>query len=92
MRPFLEAGRSSGLEMNLLYGKALMSAGKYNEAVDILADTLKQYGLNAQTLNALGDAYTGLGNPGEAIKAFEKSLEIQPGQTEILAKLERLKK
>lgn len=42
-------------------------------------------------LNALGDVYLRLGNPAKARQVLERSLEIDPNQTEIQQKLESLK-
>jgi len=50
------------------------------------------YGLNANLLNSLGDCYSRLGSNEEALAAWEKSLEINANQPEILKKIKALKK
>jgi hypothetical protein len=48
--------------------------------------------LNTSLLNAVGECYVGLQDREEALKAWEKSLELNPDQPEIEEKVKDVKK
>jgi len=52
----------------------------------------KHFGLNANLLNALGECYFRLGIRDEALAAWEKSLEINPNQPEVIKRVKAIKK
>jgi len=73
-------------------GKAHQSLGEFQQAVAVYNQAIAHYGLNANLLNSLGDCYSRLGSNEEALAAWEKSLEINANQPEILKKIKALKK
>jgi len=50
------------------------------------------YGLNTKVLNMIGESYFRISNSEGALKAWEKSLEINPDQPQIIDKVNALKK
>jgi tetratricopeptide (TPR) repeat protein len=92
LKPFTDQPEPIEFQAYLIMGEAYRSMGKLNEAVGILSKSLRLSGLNPLTLNALGDCYIDLQNYPEALKALEKSLELDPLQDDIKAKAEKLRK
>jgi len=90
--PFFNHLEPAPYEMFLVLGKACQNLGELTEAVDVYYKTINHYGLNIYLLNSLGDCYTSMGNPEEALAAWEKSLEIDPNQIKVKKKIELLKK
>jgi tetratricopeptide (TPR) repeat protein len=64
-------------------GKSAHSLGQMDEAIADYSDYLSRFGLNLEILNLLGTAHYQKGNAGEALKAWQRSLEINPGQENI---------
>jgi tetratricopeptide (TPR) repeat protein len=79
-------------EIPALLGQACHALGEFQEAVTHYAAYLSRFGTNLDILNYLGACYFQLGNKGEAVKAWTKSLELSPNQEKIRALLESLKK
>ncbi len=92
LKPFTDLPEPTGFQAYLTLGAAYRALGRLDEAVDILDKSLRLNGLNPLTLNAVGDCYIDLGNYAEALKALEKSLEMETQQTTIKAKVEELRK
>ena len=92
LAPFLERPEGVPYEMAMLAGEALRRSGDFDRAVQVLERTVSHYGVNAAVLNALGESYLGWGKTAEALAAFEKSLQLSPGQPEIQKKVVGLKK
>lgn len=90
--PFFNHSETAPYDMFLVLGKAYQNLGELTEAIDVYNKTISHYGLNTYLLNSLGECYTSMGNPEEALAAWEKSLEIDPKQIELKRKIERLKK
>jgi GWxTD domain-containing protein len=91
LAPFLGRAQRAGYEMYVLAGEASRKAGDFARAVEVLNQAVSHYGVNASILNALGESYLGLGKSGEALAAFEKSLELSPEQPETRQKIADLK-
>lgn len=89
--PFFNRSEPPPYEMFIILGKACQNLGELNEAVDVYNKTISYYGLNTHLLNSLGECYKSLGNPEEALAAWEKSLEIDPEQSQIKKNIELLK-
>lgn len=70
-------------------GKSAHSLGRLDEAIADYTDSLSRFGLNLEILNLLGTAHYQKGNAAEALRAWKRSLEINPGQ-ENIQKLVRL--
>lgn len=64
-------------------GKSLHSLGQLDEAIADYEDYLSRFGLNLEILNLLGTAHYQKGNAAEALRAWQRSLEISPGQENI---------
>jgi GWxTD domain-containing protein len=75
-----------------ILGQAYQALGEYASAVAVYKGYLASYGTNINILNLIGECYNRLGNTEEALVAWEKSLELNPGQEEIKGKVEALKK
>ncbi len=91
LNPFLDASRAPKYEIYLLAGQALLKTGNFAGALDILDRTASRFGINASLLNARGDCYARLGRPKEALAAWDKSLEINRDQPEIVKKRDALR-
>jgi GWxTD domain-containing protein len=79
-------------EFLAILGQAYQALGEYAQAVAVYKAALTSYGTNINILNSIGECYNRLGNTEEALVAWEKSLELNPGQEEIKSKVEALKK
>jgi tetratricopeptide (TPR) repeat protein len=90
LRPFL----SEEVENFTLYaslGRASQGLEEYDEAIGFYQAYIEHEGLNYEILNAMGQCHRGLGNIEEAVRALEKSLELNPDQPEIRETLKNLK-
>jgi GWxTD domain-containing protein len=72
-------------------GDISQKLGHYLEAVSYYRRYTEGEGLTIDALNALGTCYYQLGNPQEALAAWEKSLEMNPEQAEVKKMVESLK-
>lgn len=90
LAPFLKPELKS-FEPFLLVARAQHALGDFNKALENYKKALSIKGLDPDILNSIGDCYLKSGNKDEAIKAFEKSLEISPSQNFILNILKELK-
>ncbi|MEN6560167.1 MAG: GWxTD domain-containing protein [Acidobacteriota bacterium] len=79
-------------EVPALYGQACHALGEYQEAIKHYADYLARFGANIDILNWLGTCHYQLGNTAEALAAWTKSLEINPGQDKLRALVDSIKK
>jgi GWxTD domain-containing protein len=73
-------------------GKSCHALGQYAEAVKNYQNYLSRFGLNLEILNLLGMAHYRLGNTAEALQAWRRSLEINPGQEDVKKLVESLQK
>jgi GWxTD domain-containing protein len=64
-------------------GKCVHSLGRLDEAIADYTEYLTRFGLNLEILNLLGTAHYQKGNAAEALRAWKRSLEINPGQENI---------
>jgi GWxTD domain-containing protein len=92
LTPLLGRPQPAKYEIYALAGEAHRKAGDFSGAVTVLEEAVSHYGINASLLNAIGESYLRLGKKGEAMAAFEKSLEISPDQPQVREKLDELKK
>jgi GWxTD domain-containing protein len=79
---------------NVLYflGKSCHSLGQYQEAISYYQNYLSHVGTNLEIFNLLGTCYYQLGNKEEALRIWQKSLEISPNQENIRKLVESIKK
>ena len=64
-------------------GKSAHSLRQLDVAIADYTDYLSRFGLNLEILNLLGTAHYQKGNAAEALRAWKRSLEINPGQENI---------
>jgi GWxTD domain-containing protein len=74
-----------------LLGQSCQALGEYADAISYYKDHLAHYGTNINVLNSIGDCYYKLGNIEEALVAWEKSLQLNPGQEKIKKIVESIK-
>jgi GWxTD domain-containing protein len=74
-----------------LLGQSCQALGEYADAISYYKDHLAHYGTNINVLNSIGDCYYKLGNTEEALVAWEKSLQLKPGQEKIKKIVESIK-
>ncbi|MFQ6109691.1 MAG: tetratricopeptide repeat protein, partial [Candidatus Aminicenantales bacterium] len=93
-RLLLPFARSDKIPYELYYllGKSHQSLGEFQQAIAVYNQAISHYGLNTNLLNSLGDCYYRLGSHEEALAAWDKSLEINADQPEILKKIKAIKK
>jgi GWxTD domain-containing protein len=87
--PFLEGPEK--YEFLAPAGQASQSLGQLAEAISYYKEYLGHYGTSIQVLNSIGECYYELGDFGEALTAWEKSLEISPGQESIKKMVDAIK-
>ncbi len=91
LAPFIVAERTAKYETYVLAAEALEKTGELGRAVELVDRAISQYGVNAVLLNSVGQCFQGLGRIKEALAAFEKSLELNPNQPEVMKRVEELK-
>ena len=89
--PFL-AQPQTGYEAFFIHGTAYQYLGEWAKAIATYDQAIACFGLNTSLLNAVGECYVGLQDREEALKAWEKSLELNPDQPEIEEKVKEVKK
>jgi GWxTD domain-containing protein len=90
LAPFLDGPNESEGLLYLL-GKVLHSLGEFQQALALYQKYLSRFGMNLEILNLIGTCHYQLGNRTEALKVWERSLEINPDQEEIRNLVESLK-
>ncbi|NIO20563.1 MAG: GWxTD domain-containing protein [Candidatus Aenigmarchaeota archaeon] len=88
--PFLNTPDESEGVLYFL-SKATHAMGQFQKALSYYEKYLSRFGVNLEILNLMGICHYKLGNTKEALKIWERSLEINPGQTEIKKLVESLK-
>lgn len=88
--PFVEAKKES---FGLFYylGKALQGQGKLEEAISSYKKALSHKGNVIDIINSMGECYFLLGDNEQALRAWQKSLDINPDQERIKKLVERIK-
>ena len=89
--PFINQPQPPQYEVFFIMGKAYQNLGELNKAIDVFDKAIIHYGQNINLLNAIGECYFQKGEPGEALAAWQKSLEINPNQPQIKKNVESLK-
>ena len=72
-------------------GKSVHSLGQLDEAIADYTDYLSRFGMNLEILNLLGTAHYQRGNAAEALRAWQRSLDINPDQENIKKLVQSLK-
>ncbi len=91
LSPYAASGKE---EFDLFYylGEAAKRIGEPEAAIGYYQNALNQRGNVVEILNSIGTCYLEIRNTGEALRAFEKSLEVNPNQETIKKIVEELKK
>jgi uncharacterized membrane protein len=77
-------------ELNDL-GYQLLRAKKFNEAIRVFLLNIEAYPQSANTYDSLGEAYMDDGNKSRAIANYQKSLQLNPKNTNAAHMLQKLK-
>ena len=77
-------------ELNIL-GYYFMHYDKFADAIDIFKINVSEYPNSSNVYDSLGEAYMKNGQNELAIHNYEKSLELNPGNTNAKEKLKELK-
>jgi len=88
--PLAPAGKASAEVLSVL-GRTCHALGEFKEAAGYYREYLERFGTNIDIMNLLGTCYFQLGNKDEALKIWEKSLQISPDQPKIKALIDSLK-
>jgi GWxTD domain-containing protein len=88
-QPYL--GDDRRLDFLQMLGDVSRALGAHADAVAYYKDYLAHFGMNIQVLNGIGHSEMALGNKDGALYAFEKSLELNPKQDDLLALVKSLK-
>jgi len=75
-----------------MLGDASFFLKEYGKAIYYYKKYLTNFGTHLEILNSLGECYFQTGKTDEALKAWEKSLELDPSQDELQNKVSDLKK
>jgi len=89
--PFVDQAKPPRYEFFFLLASAHHQTGEWEKALKILEQGISHYGLNTVFLNLRGECYLRLGNTAEALRAWEKSLEINPSQPDVQEAVNALK-
>jgi len=74
-------------QANLAY-----SRGDYQQAIDQYLKFVKKNGVSASLLYNLANSYASVGQTGKAVLNYERALRLSPGDTDIQANLEQIRK
>ncbi len=91
LTPFVNSEKGN-FNLYFYLGKSFQKTKKYQEAITYYELALSHKGPIAEVLNVLGECYFALGNKEQALKAWEKSLEINPNQEKVKKYIEDIKK
>lgn len=91
LTPFLSQAKPR-YEVYFMTGMACQNLGEWSKAIEIYDEAISHFGLNINLLNSIGECYFQLGEKEETLKAWEKSLEINPNQPDIKKNVEALRK
>jgi len=89
--PFIKA-KKENYALYYYLGKASEEVGDFKEAISYYQEALSHKGNIVDVLNSIGDCYFNLDDKEEALKAWKKSLEINPDQDKIKKAVETIKK
>jgi len=75
-----------------MLGRSHQELGDCGQALVFYQKALSHFGVGVPLLNSLGECHLKLGQKEEALAAWKKSLELNPQQPELKAKMDALKK
>jgi len=89
--PFFNQAKPPRYDMFTLLASAYHRKGEWDKALKVIEQGISHHGLSTGFLNLRGDCYLRLGNRAEALRALEKSLELNPAQPDVLKVVNSLK-
>jgi GWxTD domain-containing protein len=92
LAPFFGQAKPPRYEMFLVLASAHHKRSEWDKALQVIDQGISHYGLNTALLNLRGDCYLRLGNKTEALRALEKSLELNPAQEDVRKAVAALKR
>lgn len=90
LAPFLDGPKESEGVLYFL-GKAVHTLGEFRQALTLYQKYLSRFGMNLEILNLTGTCHYQLGDKTEALKVWERSLQVNPDQPDIKKLVESLK-
>ncbi|MGB9893232.1 MAG: GWxTD domain-containing protein [Candidatus Saccharicenans sp.] len=75
----------------ILLGDSSQALGKFEEAIDFYKQYLNHFGTHIKVLNSIGECYYRLGDINEALYAWERSLQLEPNQEKLKARVKAIK-
>jgi tetratricopeptide (TPR) repeat protein len=91
LTPFSEETNKT-YEAFYMLGRSHQVLGDCGKALAFYLKALSHFGVSVPLLNSLGECHLKLGQKEEALAAWKKSLELNPQQPELKAKMDALKK
>jgi tetratricopeptide (TPR) repeat protein len=89
LTPFYEKGHAEVLE---LLGRSCQALGDFRQAISHYQAFLSHFGAHYQIFVLMGDCYLQSGQTAEAVRAWERSLEINPNQEEVKKRIDSLRR
>jgi tetratricopeptide (TPR) repeat protein len=89
--PFIKA-KKENFALFYFLGKASQEEEELEEAISYYQKALSHKGNVIEILNSIGECYFLLGNNDQALRSWQKSLEINSDQEKIKVNIEALKK
>jgi len=90
LMPFSEK-KMKNFALYYYLGKSSQEVGKLEEAISHYQNALSQKGNIIEILNSIGECFLELGDKKQALRAWQKSLEVNPNQEKIRKAIEALK-
>jgi GWxTD domain-containing protein len=78
-------------EFTGLLGQSAEAMGDYEAAVAYYLDYMGHFGTNINVMNSIGDCYLKLGRNEDALKIWEKSLQLSPNQDRVRKLVQAIK-
>ena len=87
-----DGGKSSDTESDLTWlGYEFLKVDRFDLALPVFKQVVREYPTSSNGFDSLGDAYVQMGKQVEAVAAFEKAVQLDPGNTDPAHKLAKLK-
>lgn len=80
------------IEAHFQLGRLYYNAGQIDQSIEVFQTVISWVPNYSNALYSLGMAYSAKGQTQEAIQALEKVLELNPGNQDVIQKIEELKK
>jgi tetratricopeptide (TPR) repeat protein len=85
-------GESQTLAEDFGAAQQALVQGQYTQAIDLYLELIQQHGVSAPVLYNLANSYALNGEIGFAILYYERALQVAPGDADIRANLEQVRK